>query len=881
MARIFNIIIKLRYLIMLTVISIVMFLGYRAKDIVMDFSTRSLFISDDPTIDFLGKHRRIFGDDDNTVLIVLKSDNIFTPSFLAMLDTMVTDIKKIRIKRPPLKVDTDKREREFKGYGKNKDSDIAKIVDENIETQKKENKNDDDEEEIIDDDDDFFSDDNKDKDVVKSIFESKVGELVNPIERVISIVNVKNIYGKIDDDGINSIYVSPFISRSDLNKFSKTDMKPLNELKKKMLKHHLYKGQLISKDGKTTAIAVKLNDIFILEPERTPIINKIEKIYKDYQKNNPKIVKNLNVKIAIVGVPISQREYSRFISKDLFFFFGLSAIVMGIILLFIFRKVHGVVLPLTIVSFAAIATFGIMELTNESLNIVNNIIPTLILVIGLSDTIHLIHRYHREVNVNNKDKKTAIIDTFVDLFKACFITSFTTAIGFFSLLTAKIDIIERLGVYSGIGIILSFIFIMLLLPGILFLLPIPKFTKGDKSLENKKEKSLISTGFLDAINQINAKKPFLVIASFVTIVLISIFFITKINVNTRMLEEMKSTNQVYKDTKFSEKNLTGVLPIEINIATKDKKHKNGVLKSNVLEAMDKFKSYIRKSEPEIGTVSMISDYIKESYWAANGSKEKFYKIPQDSDGVKANDLILSYLDRLKDSEDGKNDISHLVSDDGNTARISLAQNDVGLKVFFKTVKRFRTQIKKLFPPSVKVEITGGNYVAYRALSHIIEDMLTSLAVAFIFITIVMIIMLKSVKIGLLSMLPNTLPIIVTMGVMGVSGIVVRTSTVLIFSIALGIAVDDSIHFLTRYKVESLLTDSNEIAIRNTMLGTGRAIIFTSVLIILGVSPLIFSEFVAIIHYSILTSVTMLTALLADIFLLPVLLHLVNPLKLKK
>jgi hypothetical protein len=119
-----------------------------------------------------------------------------------------------------------------------------------------------------------------------------------------------------------------------------------------------------------------------------------------------------------------------------------------------------------------------------------------------------------------------------------------------------------------------------------------------------------------------------------------------------------------------------------------------------------------------------------------------------------------------------------------------------------------------------------------------------------------------------------------MGVMGMTGIVIRTSTVLIFSIALGIAVDDSIHFLTRYKEEALLADNNEEVIQKTMFGTGRAIIFTSVLIILGVSPLIFSEFVAIIHYSILTSVTMLTALLADIFLLPVLLKIVNPLKLK-
>jgi len=876
MANFFKIIIKLRYLIIFTIFSIVIFLGYRAQHIVMDFSTRSLFISDDPTIDFLGQHRRIFGDDDNTVLIVLKSDKIFTPAFLSMLDKMVKDIKKIKIKRPALRIDTNKKEREFKGYGEHKESDISKIIDKNMQNSK--NEEDEEDEEVIDDDDDFFSEENDDKDIIKSIFESKIGELISPIDRVISIVNVKNIYGKVDNDGVNSIYISPFISPDLLNKFDKNDIKPLNEIKKKILKHHLFKGQLISEDGLTTAIAVKLDDIFILEPERTPIVNKIEKIYKDYQKNNPEIVEKLGIRFAIVGIPISQREYSRFISKDLFFFFALSALVMGIILFFIFKKAHGVLLPLIVVSLAAIATFGVMELTNESLNIVNNIIPTLILVIGLSDTIHLIHRYHREVNVNNKDKKTAIIDTFVELFKACFITSFTTAIGFFSLLTAKIDIIERLGVYSGIGIILSFLFIMLLLPGILFLLPVPKFTKGDKG---KKDKSLISTSFLDKINHINLNKPFLIIGIFIAILLVSIFFITKININTRMLEEMKTTNQVYIDTKFSEKNLTGVLPIEINISAKNKENKNQILKSEVLIAMDKFKSYIRKQEPDIGTVTMISDYIKESYWAANGSKSKYYKIPQDSDGVKANDLILSYFDRLKDSDDGKKDISHLVSDDGNTARISLAQNDVGLQFFFKSVKRFRNEIKKLFPPSVSVEITGGNYVAYRALSHIIEDMLTSLGVAFIFITIIMIIMLKSVKIGLLSMIPNTLPIIVTMGVMGMTGIVVRTSTVLIFSIALGIAVDDSIHFLTRYKEEALLATNNDDALSKTMFGTGRAIIFTSVLIILGVTPLIFSEFVAIIHYSILTSITMLTALLADIFLLPVLLHLINPLKLKK
>jgi len=346
-----------------------------------------------------------------------------------------------------------------------------------------------------------------------------------------------------------------------------------------------------------------------------------------------------------------------------------------------------------------------------------------------------------------------------------------------------------------------------------------------------------------------------------------------------MLEEMKETNQVYIDTKFSEKNLTGVLPIEINISSKDKSTKNNVLTSESLLAMDKFTTYIKENEPSIGTISVISDYIKESYWAGNASNEKFYKIPSDKDGVKANDLILSYLDRLKDSDDGRKDISRLVSDDGNTARISLAQNDIGLQNFFKVLEVFNKKIKEIFPKNLNVEVTGGNYVAYRALNHIIEDMLTSLGVAFIFITIIMIIMIRSVKIGLLSMIPNTLPIIVTMGVMGMTDIVVRTSTVLIFSIALGIAVDDSIHFLTRYKEESIRTGSNKEALRQTMFGTGRAIIFTSFLIILGVMPLIFSNFIAIIHYSILTSVTMLTALLSNIFLLPVLLKFINPLNL--
>ena len=185
-----------------------MFLGYKAKDIVIDFSTRSLFISNDPKIDFLGKHRRQFGDDDNTILIVLKSDKIFTPAFLYMLNSIVNDIKKIKIRGPVLKVDYDERERNFKGYKKNTDKEISKIINKSINQEKKE----DDEEIINDDDDDLFEEDTKNKEIVKSIFETPPGEIISPIERVISIINVKNIYGKTSKDGIDDIYISPFLS---------------------------------------------------------------------------------------------------------------------------------------------------------------------------------------------------------------------------------------------------------------------------------------------------------------------------------------------------------------------------------------------------------------------------------------------------------------------------------------------------------------------------------------------------------------------------------------------------------------------------------------------------------------------------------------------
>ncbi|MBN2693971.1 MMPL family transporter [bacterium] len=882
--------ISFRILVFLFSLLFVSYLGYRAIFIDIDFSTRSLYLSDDPELDFLAKHQKVFGNDDGLIILALKSDKIFTPAFMKMVDNLTKSISEITIKRGKLKVDTDKKEQSRLRVINNAD-DVFNIM--NTTVLKNSNSVDKDnfqEEEIIEDEEEIIDDSleknnnsielSENKDLSENLpskknensdkiqfdsYKAPIGSTIKPVEYVISLTNTQHIYGKeTDDKNVVDLIIEPFISQTELDSFKKDDYSDLPNLRDSVLKSNLLKKQLLSEDGKTTAIILKMDNILTTEGERRPVIQKVMKIFKNYKKENSEIFKNLNIQYGFSGIPIVQGEYSRLIGSDLFFFFFLSAIVMGVVLLYLFKKPHGIFLPLTIVSLAAVATFGIMAMSGESLNIVNNIIPTLILVIGLSDTIHILHRYHFEINENGLEKQQAIEITFFDLFKACFITSFTTAIGFFSLLSAKIDIIKRLGLYSGIGILLAFMFIMLLLPGILYMIKKPIFKKRKEGINLDK--------LLLKIHEINIKHPWRNLFIAILILSIAIYFITKMDINTHMLEELKENNPIRQGIMFVEKNMTGVLPIEISIESKTGE-KNSILRVDVLKAMDELKKELRKNS-SIGFIVTISDYIKESYWAANGSIERYLTIPD------SKDLILNYYGRLKDSEKGERDIGNIVSTNGDKLKFSFAQTDVGLNQFFITVDKLKKDIDKLFPKDVEVKITGGTFVAFRALNNIIHDMILSLGLAFIFIALTMIIMLRSIKLGLLSMIPNMMPILYTMGVMGGFGIIVRTSTVLIFSIALGIAVDDSIHFLARYKIEGEKHKNNIDALKYTMLGTGKAIIFTSVLIIIGVMVLLFSDFIAIIHYSILTMVVMFAALLGVLFVLPPLLMIVNPLKLK-
>lgn len=861
--KFFEYMIKFRYFVFILLILIVGFLPYRAKKIEIDFSTRSLYITKDTEVDYISQYRSVFGDDDGMIIIGFKTDKIFTSSFFFMLNELSKQFENIKIKRPYLKIDYDERERASKKLDLKKvnfNKDIKEIVKENN-----------DDEEIIEDESDLFEDDEK---TSLSSFEKKVGEIINPIEYVISLTNAQNIHGEKGDDNINSIIIEPFITKEELNNFKKDDVSELTSIKEKVAKNNLLKKQIVSDDLKTTAIIIKMDNILTTELERRPVLEQINSIVNKYFKDNKDIISKLNLEYGISGIPLTQNEYTRLIESDMFFFFGMSAMFMGFLLIFIFKKAHGVYIPLGIVSLAAVSTFGIMQIFGESINIVNNIIPTLILVIGLSDTIHLLQRYHTEININGLSKVEAIKITFKDMYIPCFLTSFTTAIGFFSLITAKIDIIRMLGIYSSIGVMLSYFFIFLILPGLLYILPVPRY-------KNQKEFSFIKNKHLELTAKIAIKHSKKVVAVYLLVIGIMSFFMFKMDIDTHMLEELKENNPIKQGILFVEKNLTGVLPIEISITAKSENNsKNNVLRPDILEAMDKLKIYLR-NDKNIGFILTISDYIKESYFVANGNNKDYYKIPSDKDGVNAKTLILNYYDRLKDSTNGERDIGNIISFDGNRARMSFAQSDVGLNMFFKTVDGINKKIKEYFPKDVDVKLTGGTYVAYRALSFIVSDMISSLLSAFLFIAITMMLSLRSIKLGLMSALPNMLPVLFTIGVMGIWGITVRTSTVIIFSIALGIAVDDSIHFLSRYKFESLTEKVNELCLYRTIMETGRAIVFTSVLIVFGVIVLVFSDFIAIIHYAILTSIIMIVALIGSVLFIPALLQIFNPLGLKR
>lgn len=562
---------------------------------------------------------------------------------------------------------------------------------------------------------------------------------------------------------------------------------------------------------------------------------------------------NMNVRAS--GMPYVRTLNSQNIIDEIEIFILAAILITSLIFYLFFRSYRATFISMFVVVIGVMWTFGILGLLEYEITVLTALIPPLIIVIGIPNCIFLINKYQHEVNKHgNKAKSLQRVITKVG--NATLMTNTTTASGFATFVITQSKLLTEFGTVASLSIMAIFVLCLLIIPIIYSFMPMPK----EKHLEHLNRQWINRLG--DWIEK-TVKHKSITIYSFSLILLItSIIGIYQIETTGSLLEDMPKSAEFFKDIEFYEKEFNGVMPLEILVNTKRKK---GVLKRSTLKRMNELELLIEDipelSKP-ISIVGLVK-YAKQAYYNGN---PKYYQLPT----AQENTFILSY------AKNTTNDVSLLknyVDSTGQYARITTFMKNAEIEKMERIEGLLKEKIAKIFPEDqYEVTLTGKAYLFQKGTRFLIRNLVLSLALAIVLISLFMAYMFRSFRMIIISLIPNLLPLLITAGMMGYLGVPIKPSTILVFSIAFGISVDDTIHFLAKYRQELI---ANHWRIKKSIFAalreTGISMFYTSIVLFFGFSVFITSNFGGTVALGALISGTLLLAMMANLLLLPVLL----------
>jgi len=650
-------------------------------------------------------------------------------------------------------------------------------------------------------------------------------EAFNSVGKVYSLANANKITGKQEVIEIHRL-------------LSKLDTNSLHEIKKYALEDQIYKEYLVSLDGKFTAIVVAFND-FASERDEVKTVRKAESIiYKDKPKN---------VDIFISGDSKLMSVFNKYSQQTQVLGSIVVILIISIITLVLFKSLFITLIILLNVGICVCWSLGFYSIIGYNFNAVTSILIPLILVLSIADCIHII-LYHCEVG-KDIDKETAYICTVKFITIPCFLTSLTTAVGLLSLTVSPIDAVRHFSIGSAVGVMFAFIITINLVPFLLTLSTAYRTEQIEKYF----------TAVLKRIfNFFKNKRKFILVVA-ILVFFASFWGIKKVRMETNRLEWFPKNGNFYRSAKIVEKNLFGIDNMEIVIQGPD-----GALKRpEILKRIDSLSSEI-ETLPPVKKVLSLSNYIKKINKALHEDKAEFYRIPDDQFLI-AQELLLFTL-----FDGGSNELDSFVNSDYSQGRISIKTQAMSSEesiIFGKTLDNMAK--KYLSGAGIQVNLTGTIHLYNINLKRLSEGQIRSFTFAFITIIPILFLAFRSVKFGMLSIMPNLLPITLILGIMGWSGIALNNTTVMVASIALGIAVDDTVHFISRFRKESKVKNCRlDDALKKTTVSVGHAIIFTSIITIFGFLAFSILDFKPTREFGLLISLAMFFALIGDLVVLP-------------
>ena len=673
---------------------------------------------------------------------------------------------------------------------------------------------------------------------------NSLSEHLKNSEAVESVISIKDLQKLIKDSKNERFSLTPFIKDSIK---SAAQIKTLqNEL---FEKYPFYDNFLFNKDSKTIRTAIYLKKDIVNTPARKDFVTDVLLPQVKTFENQY----NLDVKIS--GMPYIRTLNSQNIVDEIGKFILAALLVTSIIFFFFFRSFRATFISLVVVCIGVMWTLGIIGLLNYEITVLTALIPPLIIVIGIPNCIFLINKYQHEVKLHgNKVKSLQRVITKIG--NATLMTNVTTASGFATFILTESKLLKEFGIVASLSILSIFILCLLIIPIIYTFLPFPK----ERHLEHLNKRWI--GGFVNWMERMVRKKRITIYITSVLLLALSIIGIYQIKISGSLIEDMPQESEFVKDICFFENEFNGIMPLEIMIDTKRKK---GVMKLSTLKRMDELEDLIIEI-PELSKPVSVVGLVKYSKQAYYNGNTKFYQLPTSQE----NSFILSYA---KNSSSNVDLLKNFVDSTGQYARITTFMKDVGTDKMQRIEENLLTKIDKVFPKErYEVTMTGKALVFQKGTKYLVKNLAISLSLAILLIALFMAYMFRSARMIIVSLVPNLLPLLITAGLMGYLGVPIKPSTILVFSIAFGISVDDTIHFLAKYRQE---LQANHWKIKVSVYGalreTGVSMFYTSIVLFFGFSVFTISSFGGTVALGALVSATLLFAMLSNLLLLPSLL----------
>jgi predicted RND superfamily exporter protein len=669
---------------------------------------------------------------------------------------------------------------------------------------------------------------------------TKTLEAVDGVQDVVSLSNIKNIV--LNED-------TYLFEVEDLRDSALTTQEEIDEFFDELKKLRFYKGIVYNHESKVSLIVISIDQLKLDSASRNELIENTVGKLDEFGKRN-------GFEMHYSGLPFVRYTMSTKVAKELVKFTFIALGVMTVLLLVFFRSFTNFAISFMVVVFGVVWALGWIGLFEYKVSLLTGLIPPLIVVIGIPNCIYLINKYHDEYR-RHKNKVKALSRIISKVGVAALLTNTTTAIGFGVFYYTKTLILEQFGIITFLSLMSIFVLSILIIPIALSYIKVPTI-KQTKHLENKGLAKVMDWLYAQVTEKRRRVYYFAVF-----MLVFSAVGLYRLKPLVFMVDDIPKNDKLYTDLMFFEEHFNGIMPFEIIIDTGEEDGvKDWRFLLKVYKLQKKLAKYEEFSKP-LSVVEIVS-YANQAYNEYNPSR---YRIPNKGD-------LLDIIDCIPTEKSNHLDLlSSVVSEDYSRARISLQMADVGSERTEKIKKEIATAIEEIFPKDdFDYQITGTTNIFLKGNKYLVRSLIQSLLIAFVIIAFIMASLFTSFKMVMVSLIPNMIPLVITSGIMGHFGIPLKPSTILVFSVAFGIAVDDTIHFLAKFRQE-LKTPrvSMRRAVTISLKETGISMIYTSVVLFFGFIIFGFSDFQGTVALGLLTSLTLFVALFSNLLLLPSLL----------